>query len=481
MWKTGKDKMKNGYNQLWKRNLMNIGISLLMLIFISSCNKNDEITPADQIPANIKSVNNYIWDNMDLYYLWRDFMPTDLNPNTEPDPKVFFNKLIYKPDDRWSFITEDYEALVNSFKGIEKTFGDNFQLFREKDSNKVFGIVKYVIKGSPAYVAGIKRGDVFNKINGVALDTLNYSALLFDNDSYTLGFADIVDGEAVSNGRNIELTATTVQEDPVFLDTVLEVNGRKIGYLVYTQFISDSEDELKNVFAGFKSQGITDLIVDLRYNPGGSVTTADLLSSMIAPQSPVNDQAIFLKYVWNDIVEQYWLDKDGPDSQQLRIKFMPNENNLNLDKVYILVSENSASASESVINGLKPYMDVTLIGTTTHGKYTASITLHDPQKSFNWAIQPIVLKTVNVDGNTDFKDGFAPDYLVKDDYYSPLGSLEEDMLSQAVSVITGVPADQLARKAAPMPQIGVNLQKGGSRYPEERKRVLWIDNIDLEP
>ena len=125
-------------------------------------------------------------------------------------------------------------------------------------------------------------------------------------------------------------------------------------------------------------------------------------------------------------------------------------------------------------------MDVVLIGETTSGKYTGSITLHDEERSFNWAIQPIVLKTANVEGNTEFKDGFAPDYLVKDDLFTPLGNLEENMLAEAVSRITGIPVDQLARKALPEIVLTATPLISGGMIPIERRKILYIDNISIE-
>jgi C-terminal processing protease CtpA/Prc len=450
----------------------------LVFIFLLSCSKDEDVDTG--VPAEIRSVNNFIWDNMDLYYLWREFIPSNVNPDAEPDPEVFFDKLIYKVEDRWSYITDDYEALVNSFSGINYTFGHNFQLFKEEDSENVFGIIEYVVKDSPAALAGLKRGDVFDRVDGIRLTSDNYRDLLFGKESYTLGMADLVDKTPVPNDIEVGLSAATFQENPIYLDTVLQVKGKKIGYIMYTQFIKDFNQDLNDVFAGFKSEAISELVIDLRYNPGGSVTTAALFASLVAPAFQVENESVFLRYIWNDLVEQYWLDNQGADSPNLAIKFVKSANNLDLDRVYFLVSNNSASASEALINGLIPYMDVVLIGESTSGKYTGSITLHDEKESFNWAIQPIVLKTANVEGNTEFKDGFAPDYLEKDEYFAPLGSLEENMLAMAVSLITGIPSDQLARKTdiGLGPESKQSIVRGG-RFVYEDQSFLIIDDVAL--
>lgn len=463
-------------NQTRVRMNVVAGLFLMLLILAGGCNKDHEVIPGN-VPEDIRSVNHFILQNMDTYYLWSDFIPSGLNPDTEPDPNAFFDQFIYKLEDKWSFITDDYQALINHFSGISYTFGHNFKLYHDGDSERVYGVVEYVVKDTPAGMAGLERGTVFNSVDGIQLNLDNYLTLLFGKDAYTLGLAEITDGQVISTGEEVNLTAAEIQEDPVLMDTVYQLSGRNIGYFVYNQFIADFDPELQDLFADFKSRNVTDLIVDLRYNPGGAISTARLLASLIAPADPVSNEAVFSRYIWNDVLEQYWLDEQGPDSHNLMINFLPSANNLNLDKVYFLVTNNSASASETLINGLLPYMDVVLIGESTSGKYTGSLTFHDETRSFNWAIQPIVLKTVNADGNTEFRDGFTPDYLVKDDLFNPLGSIEEGMLSEAVGLITGIPAGQPARKAYPgIPEGATPLMSGG-RVPMEQRQALWIDNL----
>jgi carboxyl-terminal processing protease len=454
-------------------------ISAVCLLGLASCHKDDTPDINNGISSEVRSVNNYIYSNMKYYYLWTEFIPSGLDPEKESDPVSFFNKMLYKADDKWSYITDDYQGLINSFQGIGKSFGYRFKLFKEASGNHVFGIIEYIIPGSPADNAGVKRGDVFSEINDTQLDTANYRNLLYTSDTYTLGFANLVDGQAVSNGVRISITAVSLEEDPVFYSNVYDAGGEKIGYLVYNQFINSYNDELRNVFMNFKTEGINDLILDFRYNPGGSVNTAQVMASMIAPQDVVTQENVFAKYIWNADIDAYYIKNQGTDSQNLILKFLPAEaaNNLNLNRVYILTSNNTASASELIINGLKPYMQVVTLGAGTVGKYTASITLHDQSKSYNWAIQPIVVKLANADDISDYKDGFTPDYPVADDYFSPLGSLDEGMLSNAVSVITGVPVDLLARKRQiPVPSGVIPLITPSGNQVRDHHLML-IDNF----
>ncbi|MCK5368056.1 MAG: hypothetical protein KAQ62_05870, partial [Cyclobacteriaceae bacterium] len=160
-------------------------IPLLLILLFSSC-KDEDINPS----SGTLEINNFIWENMNDMYLWDDFIPQNIDITNEFDPKQYFEKLLFKPTDRWSYITDDHQALINSFKGIEKTFGHNFKLFLLPGSNDVVGVVKYVVPNSPADKANIGRGDVFYKVNGTTITTSNYRDLLFGIDSYNLSFGE---------------------------------------------------------------------------------------------------------------------------------------------------------------------------------------------------------------------------------------------------------------------------------------------------
>jgi C-terminal processing protease CtpA/Prc len=263
----------------------------------------------------------------------------------------------------------------------------------------------------------------------------------------------------------VELTAIELNQNPVVYSDVIDYENTKVGYLVYTQFTSGQNNEwldtLNSVFDAFIAQNVSEVVVDLRYNGGGSLDLSAYIASTLGSAAAMENNEVFVKLVWNDGLNAYWqqldLDEDGsPDgenSQQLVIKLPSSDRNLNLPRVYFLTTGGTASASESLITGLYPYTEVVQIGTTTYGKCYGSITVDDWEepKRHNWAMQPIVLKYSNAEGFTDFVDGIAPDYPVQEYLLelAPFGSLEDPMLARALEDMTGVPpatAKAAARK-----------------------------------
>jgi C-terminal processing protease CtpA/Prc len=238
-----------------------------------------------------------------------------------------------------------------------------------------------------------------------------------------------------------------LSENPVYINKVIENGSHKIGYLMYNGFYPNYESQLNDAFGSLKSQGITEFILDLRYNSGGSIATATRLASMITGQFTGQ---VFAKQQWNSKAEAYF---EAHSSSSLfnyftnRINTNATINSLNLSKIYILTSKNTASASELVINGLKPYINVVQIGDKTTGKNVGSITLYDSptfakvdvNPSHHYAMQPLVLKIVNKVGFGDYINGIVPNTLLKEDFNNlgTLGDSSDPLLSTTITQILG--------------------------------------------
>jgi len=439
------------------KKLIVVVITILLFVGISSCNKNKEV-----IPQNIE-VQNFIWKGLNLFYFWREKTPElddfkfknqqQLNNFLEgfSNPNNLFESLLFdrQNTDKWSWIVDDYIALENEFKGISMSNGMEFGLVHvANNSTDIFGYIRYILPNTDAENKNLKRGNIFYAVNNTPLTVNNYRNLLFSNsNSYSISLATLNnDGTLTPTGETITLNKSEYQENPVFISKTLTINGIKIGYLMYNSFTPKFDKSLNDAILQLKNESITDLVLDLRYNGGGSVRTATYLASMITGQF---DGKLFSKERWNNKIQED-LEKNNPKSliNNFSNKMLDNTpiNNLNLNNLYVLVSGNTASASELIINGLKPYINVKLIGTKTVGKYVASITIYDsPDYSRNnvnpnhtWAMQPIVLEELNkLDENN--KDGFKPDVLAPEDYANlgQLGNQNEPLLNAALNLITG--------------------------------------------
>jgi hypothetical protein len=407
---------------------------LTSLFFITSCEK---IKTYDVEATENDDINYFIRKGLNRYYLWQQDVPDladDRFANSNDlylyfrefsSPEAVFESLLYKPADRFSWMVEDYIALENSFQGINVSNGMEFGLVQNKDgSNNVFGYVRYIIPGSDAATKSITRGMIFNSINGSQLNIDNYLELLSSEDtSYIVDFADYNDGNPISNGNSISLSKVELTENPIAITKVFDEGSKKIGYLLYNQFARNYDGELNSVFSNFKAEGINELIIDLRYNGGGSVSTATYLGSMVTGQ--FNNQ-LYSQEIWNDkIIDSYSSDSflnyftneiKNTDIEG-NIILQENINSLGLNTIYFITSYSSASASELVINSLSSYIDVNLVGKTTRGKQVGSITIYDSDDlqrtgsnlnpDHTYAMQPLVLEISNKE-NKNYPEGLVP-------------------------------------------------------------------------
>ena len=428
---------------------------LFSLLFTSCFEDNDDNG------ALASEITDFVWKGMNASYLYKQEI-SDLDNNRFDDPEEYasylnsynspenlFESLIYERDniDKFSLIVDNYIELEQYLSGVSLSNGLNFGLvYLPNSTNEIFGYVRYVNNGSEADLANINRGDIFRRIDDIPLSTDNYSDLL-SQEVYTVNFADyfnnntedIADDTIELNDINIELQKVPLIKNPVHHYSTLNYSGGKIGYLMYNQFVSNYDDYLKTIFSEFKSNSVDELILDLRYNPGGSINSAIVLASLITGQF---ENEIFNSEQWNNDIQNYWLNNNP---EYLINRFMSFQSSLNLSRVFILTTRSSASASELIINCLKPYINVIQIGTTTYGKYQASVTLYDSEnfsnqnvnRSHNYALQPLVLKTLNANGVTDYYNGISPDYEYEERAFDmgQVGNINEPMLNFTFGII----------------------------------------------
>lgn len=448
--------------------------SLLFTAVLTSCSKDDEaLEPVKEKSSENKEnvdVQDFIFRAMDSWYLYEAEVPELANDYFSTDegqyeflasfdkPEDLFEGLQASHDD-FSFMWDNYEELEQLLhEGVDKTNGMIYSLYWRDDSKtELVGLVRYVLPNSSAEEQGIKRGNAFTTIDGQTLTGSNYKELLAA-DSYDVHIAEIGQDGLSETGKIVNLVQVQAAEDPVFRTEVLELEGKKIGYLMYNGFTSAFDAELNNAFGELKAAGVDELVVDLRYNGGGSIKTAVDLASMITGQFKGKLFAqMMLNRKWQKIYEE-----QAPDALlydfDSKIESGEMINSLNLDQVYVLTTGSSASASELLINGLQAYIDVVHIGTRTAGKFQGSRTLYDSPDDFfsdeninpdhTYAIQPLISKVANANGVSDYAEGLMPDIEVKEipGNYGVLGDASETMLRAAINDILGYPQEAVSTK-----------------------------------
>lgn len=416
----------------------------------------------------------FVWNGLNSWYYWQDQVPALADKNGEksrslnaflsmfPDEKDLFESLKYR-DDRFSWFIDDYEIHQAARLGSSKSFGFRFGLLRINDSDQIFGYVQYVVRDSPAAESGLKRGDLFNRVNGERLTLNNYREILA-SDQYRLGLAilntnlpeniRVVDSEKV-----IEVASEVIRENPIHFARTYLAGSNTIGYIVYNAFRFNYHRELNDQFGLFKNDGVNELILDLRYNSGGALITSTLLATLISgygsdypfAELVYNEKRSDQNYTFPFMNELIVYDEDGQLVEERGIEL----NTLNLSRVFVITSGRTASASEAVINGLRAHgIEIFIIGERTAGKDEGSITVYDAPPGYTLqsrsnlnpnhkrAMQPIIFKIFNANGE-NYPNGFMPNMEVSETTpiylrnLPQLGEPNEPLFRAALSQITG--------------------------------------------
>lgn len=413
---------------------------LIVLIFISlvvfcSCkkpsNNSASTPPADSSALAVIALDSALIDAKN-YYLWYNQIPSSFNPQSYSDPNAVMVAIknysmepgFASPVDRWSFgvLKTDWNQLSGGIGTTDNTTvsGDfGLSVFFRVDGDLR---VKLVEPASNAGLAGIQRGWRVTKINGDSNMTIANSDFIINNVFYSAN-STFTFVKPDSSTVTLSLTASTYPQKTVYLDTVYSINSKKIGYVVINSFLGDTaqiNSDFKNVTTYFSNQNVTDIIVDLRYNGGGYVSLQQTLADYLAPASANN--GLMMKETFNDKHQAYntalYFNKVG---------------SLNPNHIFFIVTQATASASELLINNLKPYMTVKLIGpTNTDGKPVGFF----PISAGDWYVFPVSFRSTNSAGNGEYFNGFTPDAIVPDGLDKNWGDVTESCLAETIKYIT---------------------------------------------
>lgn len=418
---------------------------LATLFIIASCGEDRSGEYYALIGENL-----WIEQVMKEHYLWYDSIPAIKEDDYFAEPENFLTKLLYSKaqggkGDPYSYL-EMKSTPARSFLQRSSTYGFDFELMTDPTgtTSHTFARILFVLPDSPASEAGLKRGNWISAIGKETLSTNNYGYLI--SGGYTTFARESLLNDAEGNLSWIAVdtipieASRPVELNPFYVDTVYEVNGKKIAYMVYNEFstgpnnqASDKEyrERMKQIFARFKSQSPEAFILDLRYNPGGYLSCATDLSSYLAPASALGKE--FCTLLYNDITT--------PQRESALLETQLAPQNLNLNTLYVLTSRFTASASEAVINCLRPYMGadkVVVIGEKTEGKNVAMEPYEDER--YNFILWPVVAYVLNSEGQANYVNGITPDFVLSESYYlaplQPLGDTSEYLLKNTIAYIT---------------------------------------------
>ena len=415
---------------------------MFALISFIGCKKTQDVpakpipTPTP-IPVAVTTDPEKIKDSALLYskdlYLWYNQIPSTFDARSNADPVAIMTGIrqySIEPGfsaavDRWSFAMKKTEW-DNLSGGLGTTFGATSATTGDFGLGVFFNTegdlrVKSVEKESPAGLAGIRRGWRITKLNGNTNITTSISSTIVDavyNSTQTTFTFIKPDGSTA----DISLTAAHYREHPVYLDTVYTVNNKKTGYFVFKSFLGDTTEiysEFNRVFSKFASQNVSDVVIDLRYNGGGYVSVQEKLANYLVSSSANNN--LMMKQLYNDKHAGY-----------NTTTYFKKLGSLNLGRIFFIVTNGTASASELLINNLKPYMDVKLIGpSNTHGKPVGFF----PIPVGEWYVFPVSFRSTNASGTGNYFSGFPANSKVNDDLTKDWGDINESCLASALKYV----------------------------------------------
>jgi carboxyl-terminal processing protease len=396
----------------------------LVIFLFWSCRDKDEIVPDPQSDK----VRGAIIESMEEWYFWNEELPAAVNTADYSSNEALLAAIIYKPLDRFSYLTTQ-DAFNNAFVG--KNAGHGFG-FAFDATEKLY--LTFVYEESPAGLDGWQRGWEIIEINGKTIPSYKTSSGGYD---FQLGTSD----PGISNSFTFKLPDGTItsrtnvkaeyQSNSVLHQGVIDIASKKVGYWVYQSFKATAGEsptkslEVDESMKFFEEAGIDELIIDLRYNGGGSVAVAEQINNYLIQASNSNKLMYTnkLNSLKTDLEKSVNFKKSG---------------SLNLDKLIFITSRGTASASELVINSLDPYFDITLVGDKTFGKPVGSFPLSSYNKTLkdnNVELVPITFATANSEGKAEYFDGFPADFAVGDTPQFNWGDPNDLRLAAALNII----------------------------------------------
>lgn len=366
--------------------------------------------------CTVTSQNLFVRDVMTDIYFWYDQMPP-VNPVAYPSPEAYLDAVRHLPlDARFSYIGA--RATEDAFYSDSQYIGFGFGNWYVDGALRVV----QVFPESPASEIGLARGDRFVEINGQTVEDLAANGLL----GGAFGAAEEgVTVDVVYERPTGERVAGTMVKRVITIPTVTTTqvytleDGRRVGYVFFRNFVQPSVAALDEAFTVLREAQVTELVLDVRYNGGGLVSVAQHLASLIGGKR--TEGQLLAEYFHND--RNSFRNRD--------IRFEEKEHALTLDRVFVITTGSSASASELIINALRPFIPVITVGTTSYGKPVGQYGINFCDK----VLYPVAFTLRNANGEGDYFDGFAPTCPAADDLAHQIGDPAEGSLAESLTFI----------------------------------------------
>ena len=406
-----------------------LGFVLFLCLGFGACRK-DRSKP-DYPAGSNEYINSWILDSMKVYYYWNKTLPT--KPNIGLAPADFFSSILNQSD-RFSRLINP--AVPESYyPSLVHNFGFDLAIYQQ-NGGAAKTVLTLVVPQSQASLKNLQRGDVIKSVNGTIPSAVNMAGLILvaiKQRKLTL---------EVEGKGSIEVGASIVAENPVYLYKIFNAGGKTIGYLFYNAFEGRSKYQLQEAFNFFKAQQATELIIDLRYNPGGDIGMSAALGAAIAN---VNAGDVFVAYQGNanaGTIKENFGQAIGKIAAGYSFSFDEMKAmRLSLSRVFVLTGNHTASAAEFLVKGLRPWINVTQIGATTLGKDMASFTIEDNNAAKNnkWQIEPMIFKLYNSRGEGNYSTGLVPDQQVDEfgESLLPFGDANDPLIRYALAIVAG--------------------------------------------
>ena len=392
--------------------------------------------------AGRTQTDRWIDDTMRVWYYWKQDIPHTNDLNYFSPPFEFFASVLSEQDGKGGQPFSTIDSLESATRGVASTgYGYGFQYTTnhvEDNDTALYARLLYVSPDSPAGEAGLERGDWILEMDGEPITENNYSRLNGgEGITLTVGYYDAAQDTILAYAEPQTLApARTFYDNPVHYRNVYVSGSKRVGYLVYNHFTggltengTEYDDDLREAFSYFATEQVNEFVLDLRYNNGGQLSCASLLCAMLAPSSALGQTLAYLEF--NESI--------GEQEMVFDESLIQGGANLNLSRLYVLTSTETASASEMLINCLKPYMEVVLVGGTTVGKNVASRAFVNEELMLE--MRPIVCKLYNADRESEYAEGFTADVSVDENgdmaRFLPFGNPDELMLYTALNLING--------------------------------------------